>query len=107
MEGFHYINMKGEVKNVLAKHAFDTNLQKQLDYFPCDEDGKPVSQVQPAKPYSFQEVKKNAPVAEGDVKVEIPAGSDIINPLDEASENEAVAQPVEKKKPGRKAAVKK
>lgn len=53
-EGLKWINMKGDIK-AIAKHlASDANLQKSLGFYPCDENGKAITQAEVAQ----VEVKK-------------------------------------------------
>lgn len=56
----HYINMNGLVKLIRTELAFDRELQSQMEYFPCDADGNPVTQ-----PDNFVEPEKKSqnPVA--------------------------------------------
>ena len=100
----HYINMKGDIKEVQEHLAFDTSLQKQMNFFPCDEKGEPVAQV--SKEQVEQVKKKDVAPVESDtikeypVEITIPAGVELVNPLDEDKEVELpVAEP---KKRGRK-----
>lgn len=56
----HYINMNGLIKLIRTELAFDRELQSQMDYFPCDENGNPVSQ---AENFVESEKKSVNPVA--------------------------------------------
>jgi len=97
------INMNGDLKQVLSELAFNKELQKQMNFFPCDENGKAIEQPQGG---AIEEVKKKDVVVADvdkindyqiDTVVIIPENSDIINPLDESPQPAS-----EPKKRGRK-----
>lgn len=111
-QGQTFINMKGDIKAVVSHLAFDTQMQTQMGFFPCDENGIRIATPE----VSVAEVKKNLAVVDRAMVVEkkepvviIPEGANI-NPLDEevveenevAVENTDATEPIEKKKRGRK-----
>lgn len=61
--GQHLINMNGDIKAVANHLAFDRDLQKQMNFFPCDDNG--IAVVQPEQAQT-QPVKKNAVAAAKD-----------------------------------------
>lgn len=98
-KGMTLINKGGDIKEVASHLAYDPQLQRQHNFFPCDEKGNPIPQNQSQEVVVLEEKKSQAAVV-AEVKIEIPAGSDIVNPLEE--ENEQVEEPVVRNKPGRK-----
>ncbi len=81
-QGLQWINMKGDIK-AIAKHlAFDVNLQKSVGFYPCDENGEAITQAEVAQ----AEVKKKDVEVAVEPTVIIPEGSNIINPLEETTE---------------------
>jgi hypothetical protein len=84
-QGQTFINMKGDIKAVVTHLAFDTQMQTQMGFFPCDEYGIRI----PTPEVTVAEVKKNLAVVDREVVVEkkevvviIPEGANI-NPLEE------------------------
>ena len=86
------INMKGDIKAVAEHLAFDRSLQKQMNFFPCDENGIEIEQ--PTEAEVKESKKKHVEPVEvdkiNDYVIEpvviIPEGVEIINPLDEVAE---------------------
>lgn len=95
-QGMTLINKGGEIKEVTTRLAYDQQLQKQHNFFPCDEAGNALPQNQEQAAVVAEEKKSQAAVAV-EVKVEIPSGSNIINPLDEAQGNPYEKDTVEAK----------
>jgi len=89
------INMKGDIKPVAEHLAFDKSLQKQMGFFPCDNEGNPIAQ--PTEEEVKESKKKPVELAVedkiNDYVVEpviiIPEGVEIVNPLDDTKETPA------------------
>ena len=101
-----YINMKGDVKQVQEHLAFDVSLQKQMNFFPCDENGKPIaplteSQVQEVKKKDVVHVESDS-IKDYPIEITIPEGVELVNPLDEDDKETQTVVVTEPKKRGRK-----
>lgn len=83
------INMKGDIKPVAEHLAFDKSLQKQMGFFPCDNEGNPIEQ--PTDEEIKASKKKDVVRVDADKitdyvvepKIIIPEGVEIVNPLEE------------------------
>jgi len=104
------VNMNGVLKPLMEHLAFNKELQRQMNFFPCDNEGKPIPQP------TEEEVKvkkKDVVHVESDTikdyviepTVIVPEGVEIFNPLDEEKEvaHESAPEPEQApKKRGRK-----
>lgn len=72
--------MKGDIKQVAEHLANDKQLQKSMDFFPCDANGVAIQQTEE----TIEAIKKKvAEVAVSEPTIIIPEGVQIVNPLDE------------------------